>query len=623
MSVLALLHSVSGSMWCRKRFEHHFPKEELRLFPTQKMLFDFIDANPHQQWLPFSIELHSEEFMTDTLSETSFMSHCHGSSQHVAGAKRERSNDFRYRQAYSLLYGSDRLSKQTRFFLASTIGGLKSLMCSMKPSERHLYEIIRENVPCHLYFDVECSENVVAVHEVLTVDESSSDSVTLCCNDETTGDAEDLLSGNDAVSGERFCIPRSEYSRLLKVANVMRSENEFMCPANCRCVTPDHQSTTEQLLRMLHQFTVEHYPHLIPPSRVNDTTTGSPHYACWKEVLVMNSTAPSQQQTKFSQHYLIKLHDGKVFASTSSVGVFVKHFVNYLLETVTTRRQDDKSEGYMNLHSSLCFHGGIRMRSILNPQEVPEAAALPFFTLKCVIDTAVYSKNRMMRCLQSSKLFRKEKLYIQQWNRDGKRVCEEHPKISLLNEPMPGDQEAAPEEDDVAATRAVGMMLNSFISVHAFLHPGALDRIELASVGEVKGNSAGSGTTPMRRSFSGYPKGWEAVTDSDLSVSPSIIHQIEKAFSAMSGTVCSLSAQPHRRDNFFSFSVIGSRYCQHIRREHKSNHVYIVVNPVEGYWMQKCFDPDCSKLKSWRFDFEKEQVGGQQLSESAGSLCTR
>ncbi|KAK9811730.1 hypothetical protein WJX72_009209 [[Myrmecia] bisecta] len=49
-----------------------------------------------------------------------------------------------------------------------------------------------------------------------------------------------------------------------------------------------------------------------------------------------------------------------------------------------------------------------------------------------------------------------------------------------------------------------------------------------------------------------------------------------------------------------AYSMIGpgSHYCENIGRCHQSNHVYYVVNFVEGAYAQKCHDPDCSSFRS-------------------------
>uniref|UniRef100_A0A1I7XXY9 DNA-directed primase/polymerase protein n=1 Tax=Steinernema glaseri TaxID=37863 RepID=A0A1I7XXY9_9BILA len=48
-------------------------------------------------------------------------------------------------------------------------------------------------------------------------------------------------------------------------------------------------------------------------------------------------------------------------------------------------------------------------------------------------------------------------------------------------------------------------------------------------------------------------------------------------------------------------SLRGSRYCFNIGREHRSNHVYWVVNIKTFKCFQKCFDPDCAGFRSFEF----------------------
>lgn len=42
-----------------------------------------------------------------------------------------------------------------------------------------------------------------------------------------------------------------------------------------------------------------------------------------------------------------------------------------------------------------------------------------------------------------------------------------------------------------------------------------------------------------------------------------------------------------------TLDIAGSRYCERIGREHKSNGVYFVVSIEPGNFYQKCYDPDC------------------------------
>ncbi|XP_039825181.1 DNA-directed primase/polymerase protein-like isoform X2 [Panicum virgatum] len=46
------------------------------------------------------------------------------------------------------------------------------------------------------------------------------------------------------------------------------------------------------------------------------------------------------------------------------------------------------------------------------------------------------------------------------------------------------------------------------------------------------------------------------------------------------------------------YSMSRSRYCEHIGREHKSNHVMYIVDIQRAAYYQKCYDPDCQGYRS-------------------------
>lgn len=46
------------------------------------------------------------------------------------------------------------------------------------------------------------------------------------------------------------------------------------------------------------------------------------------------------------------------------------------------------------------------------------------------------------------------------------------------------------------------------------------------------------------------------------------------------------------------YSISRSRYCEHIGREHKSNHVMYIVDFQRAAYYQKCYDPDCQGYRS-------------------------
>lgn len=59
-----------------------------------------------------------------------------------------------------------------------------------------------------------------------------------------------------------------------------------------------------------------------------------------------------------------------------------------------------------------------------------------------------------------------------------------------------------------------------------------------------------------------------------------------------------------RRKSFFSsssriiYDISGYRYCDNIKRHHKSNNIMFVIDLIELTYYQKCYDPDCADFKS-------------------------
>jgi len=50
--------------------------------------------------------------------------------------------------------------------------------------------------------------------------------------------------------------------------------------------------------------------------------------------------------------------------------------------------------------------------------------------------------------------------------------------------------------------------------------------------------------------------------------------------------------------NRIIYNINKNKYCENIGREHKSNHIMIVVDIKNGYWYQKCHDIDCKDYRS-------------------------
>jgi hypothetical protein len=49
----------------------------------------------------------------------------------------------------------------------------------------------------------------------------------------------------------------------------------------------------------------------------------------------------------------------------------------------------------------------------------------------------------------------------------------------------------------------------------------------------------------------------------------------------------------------YKFEIIGSyRYCENVKRHHKKNQIYFIVDPIKQTYFQKCYDPECYGFQS-------------------------
>lgn len=60
--------------------------------------------------------------------------------------------------------------------------------------------------------------------------------------------------------------------------------------------------------------------------------------------------------------------------------------------------------------------------------------------------------------------------------------------------------------------------------------------------------------------------------------------------------------------NQIRYYIGGNRFCYNINREHKSNHVYYIVDLNKQEFFQKCNDPDCRKFRSTHIPIPSEYM---------------
>ncbi|CUE61244.1 Hypothetical protein, putative [Bodo saltans] len=571
------------------QFQQLFPFPELvRCFHLQRQLFDFLDScEPtavtsstadcdDDQWIPLSAEFDSEAKVLSKRNESGQTLHAminSGPSIFRRHQPQQSLNDTSSTAPITSLGihgGTSKASEQERYFIAVRRSFVYSLHQRLAPRQQHFYEILRENVPCHFYLDVEQD------YEYCTTDEYCQQSCRL--------------------------KPGPEAAPHLQQALIPPTFCRWDCP-----FVPEHSCTTEVLLRTLATYL----------SSRDDLHSISIRAA---DVVVLRSISiDGAPVKKFSQHYIIRFRDC-LFRDNRHVGALVKDYVDWLSEL---------SDRDPEVHRALFFHGDPLghpfSRRLLNSvdENVRDTAVYhssnedgrdaatannslptqsPLLPKRCIVDTAVYSRNRMFRCWGSTKL--------------GKSLV-------LTLDPYCLGSQLSSSPTTLAPTRDA--FFQSFISAgNSRLAESSASASDKFSVRMIDLLRISDGSSPPRSvnnhhmSLSQSSRG----SRSDLHVLPSPWPTIDDIVRKVASTLppqpssqpqprCSPSlhhhGSHHHRVMQYSiayaldgttptaifYPVVGSKFCSHIGREHKSNGIYFVANFNSRQISLKCHDPDC------------------------------
>jgi DNA-directed primase/polymerase protein len=569
------------------QFQQLLPFPELiRCFYLQRQLFDFLDSQSidssndgssdegNDDWIPLSAEFDSE---------AKVLSKRHASGQTLNAMINSGPSIFRRIRPESerlssgagdattpivslgVLGGATRASEQERYFIAVRKSFVYALHQRLSPQQQHLYEILREGVPCHLYLDVEQDYE-------------------FCATDEYRERSSHLIPSSPG-SGSASPQPLPD---------------SFIAPTFCRwdCPhVPEHSQTTEVLLRTLEMYLSSR--HDLHGISLRDA-----------DVVVLRSVPIGELKRtppkKFSQHYVIRFRN-HIFRDNRHVGALVKEYVDWLCD-VSSRDSE--------VHESLFFHGDpqghpytrrLLQNSIVdgtvisipvfdntsapspgNDTHVPPRsgqATSPLLPKRCIVDTAVYTRNRMFRCWGSTKLGKSLVLALDPY-------CSGL-QSSALATIAPTD-EAFFQSLISMARPAQGV---TFIDLFHASDDGTHRTVSHHRSPCVSHHSRGS--------------------RSDLHLLPSPFPAIDElargAASVLPPTVPShqrqASSQHENCQRVIQFSIVydidgitpaaifypvlHTKFCSHIGREHKSNGVYFVANLSSRQLSLKCHDPDC------------------------------
>jgi hypothetical protein len=457
--------------------------------------------------------------------------------------------------------------QQTRFFVVASSAALCQYVAEVPPERQHMYEIIRDGEPCFFYLDVEC--DVASTPDDITVDP----------------------------------LATSVPAKMLRDARA--------CPLDCQCRVFDGEGTCAMLLRELREFLLGTVGLVVRP----------------EDIVVLRSRGT----TKFSQHYIVRPasndpHEEErfLFLNNAYVGLLVAAFVHSLYG----RARDDGA-----IHRHLFFHAARSPTDVISMDQpldnsgenLPADSAtlrsvveIPVLPLKCVIDEAVYSRNRMFRCLGSRKLGKVGALDLEA----AAPATQQTPPCVGAGSMLPGGILFAWLRHSLVSPASVGLDSSLFdasrfvasdaceAAFHAVMAGvgGAAARAALRALSGVTRAQGDEGSSVSVREAAPH-RGASNVTGARVSTRDfpkltSALSRIMEDLVAASGTASigsvafATAVLASAGNGTLLVSVGGRRYCPSIRRQHKSNGVYFVVRPSSRDVVLKCHDPECHGRQS-------------------------
>lgn len=372
---------------------------------------------------------------------------------------------------------------QDRYFIAASHTLFYHALYVRLPEEqRHMYEIIREGAPCHLYFDVEC----------------------------VMGCSIGNVQWRKAYDGERF-------GRLF--------------------------------LQYLNREIVDQF--------------GSSMELQPEQVLTLDSST----EDKFSKHIIVHLFDHELklpcmLKDNSHAGLFTTKW----LRKLGALPRDDEQFSFFFVEKSRTHADGL----VFHDEEVDQDSTTARNDLP-IIDISVYSKNRAFRLLHSSKAGSFARMEVCRYStfcyRSGSTEFD-HFMYSLVT----ADTHTYTTEENDTACKEIKLITVEPIPGeehhHRFPYGG---EFEYTVPTNLKNNEGSI---------------YHLINDFILQA---VRHRCSSAF--LRKVVHSTTS------GLIVYHVGNNRYCEKIGRQHKSNHVYLIVDIDRGCYYQKCHDPDCAQFR--------------------------
>lgn len=400
-------------------------------------------------------------------------------------------------------------------------------------NERHFYELIRENTPCRLYFDIEYNKKANP-----TIDDKT----------------------NETLLNEFFDELQTEIFNVFKL------------------------------------------------------------YIDRASIVDMDSSTES----KFSHHVIVHMPNKELFRNNIECGIFVKNFISRLAEEVATGIMK-KDRGKDALHDHFfVYNKDILDQNIRKIENMSQCKT-------CIVDTGVYTRNRIFRILGSTKygkpataalrISASNKFPFPAMNQNGiflQDIKSTIDNIDIVPSVQDGDEDTIDEIMENALCTFAKVFSDTLVvpciedRQEAPILPSIiLDQQACPTRRNIISFMSNTATTNTGCHVSNQQP--ETSTSHDkyiTNIGPSPFPELDRFVKNVlatrkniNGSIRSWSIQNNNKDHLshgiITYQIKDNRWCDIIQRSHKSNNIMWHVSIADCKYWQSCFDPDCRRHMSF------------------------
>jgi hypothetical protein len=307
-------------------------------------------------------------------------------------------------------------------------------------------------------------------------------------------------------------------------------------------------------------------------------------------VVVIDSTT----NEKFSKHITLIIRNNKqeelLFKNNYMVGVLVQSIISDICDIDNSTGKVIPTAKYDALWVNRKDCNGVTSRI-------------------CFVDLGVYTKNRAFRLLWSSKYGKQKVLTIDPLD----KVM--YPGISVAGSITDSNSLLSAKKEvlmhsfvmpfNVLDYNENFLEINNEISNSLVIYQPELTKCTnnvTSKIISMSNKASISANTTIITQSNALPSIYPSLDDTVIGYAT----KYSQSNNVIRISLWSLYITNHKLPRYrLNYQIVGSKYCHNIKREHRSNHIFIEIDLSYGFMYQKCWDVDCKGYNSDPISIDK------------------